>query len=360
MKYSVRPEKDVLLCVRYYAAHPDPSRPSKLPVVLVPGLMNSADLFDVPGAVSYSLARRLQRAGHDVYTYDQRGTGDSQIKDWHFGLRENAFIDLPSVIAFALERSQSDSVIIGGYGLGGLFAFLLITHLLKYEGTLRNIEQSHIEKIFAIAAPGILLPRKGRWQHLYSRGLQYAAKRSAVIDRVDFLHMQVHAYDPALCKLLPKMVLRWMLHLAQKNHGAAYLVKKWPFPTLYHPIDFDTGTFLSLLRSQSLHRTSKQLLTEIFKFAQTDGSIKITVPEGCVDLPNDFRLWQDMPLFLFSSYKDALVPFMDVKIVADAVRRARLCLIDDILHPGCGHWGYIFHRPIADYVAAAILQFIKQ
>ncbi|MBN2355976.1 alpha/beta fold hydrolase [candidate division KSB1 bacterium] len=360
MKYAVRSEKDVLLCVRYYKADVDKTENPKYPIVLVHGLMNSADLYDIPGAPRQSLAKRLQNAGHDVYTYDQRGAGDSQINNWRFGLAENAFIDLPQIIAFALERSKARSVILGGYSLGGLIIFLFMTFLLKYETTLRHVRIDHIEKIFTLASPGVFLPRRGRWKHLYSRGEKIAKKMSAIVDRADFLKAQIYIYDPALNNLLPKFMIHAALKFAAASPFTAGLVKSLPIPSfLYRSSDFDRRTFRSIVRSKVLDRSSKQLFSEIFQHARSGGNIKVTVPHGQIDLPTDFDLWKDIPLLMFSSQKDELVQCEEVKPIAGAVNGAVHHIIDEVFPKGCGHSGFVFNREISSFVVDKVLNFIK-
>jgi pimeloyl-ACP methyl ester carboxylesterase len=55
-----------------------------LAIILVHGLLSSADIYDVPGLETIGLARHLQAAGFTVVSYDQRGAGESTTDGWRF------------------------------------------------------------------------------------------------------------------------------------------------------------------------------------------------------------------------------------------------------------------------------------
>ena len=88
-------------------------------VILLHGLLSSADFYDVRGLESISFARRLCHEGFHVVSYDQRSAGESTTADWAFGLKEHALIDLPAVLAECRKRFGFTRVVLFGHSLGG-------------------------------------------------------------------------------------------------------------------------------------------------------------------------------------------------------------------------------------------------
>lgn len=95
-------------------------------VVLVRGLLASADSFEVPGLPWLSLARYLASRGFEEVTYDQRGAGLSSASSVDFGLAEHVLVDLPAVLRFALELTGADpeDLVLGEHGFDGTPLYL--------------------------------------------------------------------------------------------------------------------------------------------------------------------------------------------------------------------------------------------
>lgn len=359
-KATIQADRNVQLALRYYQAESvdDPARKST--IVLVHGLMNSADVFDVPGYPQGSVARWLTKRGHDVYTYDQRGTGASSINDWTFGLAENAFNDLPAVVRFAMRNSKTDKISLGGYSLGGLIIYLFVTLLFKYESSFHDLKLVNLNKIFTMASPGIFLPRVGRWKHLFDRGGKYLINVEDKIDRSEFLRSQIYIYNPFLSLLLPKFTINAALNLAKLNILSSFIVKNLPIPSfLFQRTDFDTKTFHAIVKSDVIDQTSKKLFTELFHCIDNQGKILVDARHGSIVLPDDFNLWHHIPLLLFSSKKDELVLSDEVKAIYERVPGSIHHIIDEKFAEGCGHSGFVFKKQIAEYVYQAIGEYLN-
>jgi pimeloyl-ACP methyl ester carboxylesterase len=167
-KTFLRTSDNNKICVSIYKRQEN-IKTKRIPVILVHGILNSSDLFDVPGLENLSLVKTFLDRGFDVYTYDQRGSGESRCENWDFGLAENAFIDLPSILNFVLDDSRSRKVILGGYSLGGLIIYCLVTYLLKNPQGIQGVTSDHIENIFTIASPGTFHKRTGKWKNMFTR-----------------------------------------------------------------------------------------------------------------------------------------------------------------------------------------------
>lgn len=342
---------------RYRPKQKIPER--KYPIVLVHGLLNSSDLFDIPGAEDLSLARILGQAGYDVYTYDQRGAGDSPIEDWAVGLKEDAYEDLPAVIEYSLKNSQAEKVILGGYSLGGLIIYLCVSSLVKQDVRKGGPQKDQIHRVFAIASPGALHSRTGRWKKLFIRGQQMLDSAGVSIEREEFLKGQFLIRFPLLSRLVGIRTIKSLFRFAGTGKFAACLVKSVPFPTfLYKPLDFDCKTFARVARSKLLDRSPTQVFTEFFSFAQAGGKISIQSDEGLVTLPEDFEKWSGIPLLLFSSGQDELVLTGEVREVEKRVESSRLVIIENEIGISCGHAGYLFQKKIAPFVHKTMLEFL--
>jgi pimeloyl-ACP methyl ester carboxylesterase len=181
----IEPVQGVKLAIRIYKKQREQSS-SSFPIVLVHGLLNSSDLFDLPESDQMGLAETLMNEGFEVFTYDQRGAGQSTCQDWDFGMYENVLIDLPSVINYAMHYTGARKVILGGYSLGGIIIFLLVSYLTKTKSLAQNISQENIHKVFTMASPGMIMERSGKWKHLFRRGENILNKMGPVIDKTDF------------------------------------------------------------------------------------------------------------------------------------------------------------------------------
>lgn len=346
------------LCLKIYKEN-DIDQLKKTPVVLVHGILNSSELFDVPGAEQISLVKTFLDNGFNVYTYDQRGSGESVCENWKFGLAKNAFEDLPRVLNFVLNESSSQKIILGGYSLGGLIIYCFVTYLLKSANDIQGITSNHIDKVFTIASPGFFHKRKGKWKHIFTRNKEKLKEFGPSVDREEFLKGQIYARSRILDKLVTKSTIKMFLKFAQKGILASFVVKSLPIPSfLYRRSDFSSKVFYHIIRSKVLDKTSTQLFLEIFSFATNEGVIELFYREQRIRLPDDFMYWNRFPVLLFSSKKDELVLNEDVECVVNRINREKYFLVDEEIGSGCGHAGYLFKKKTKERVRKKIVEFL--
>lgn len=347
------------LCVKVFRPVPAPLDP-KEPIVMVHGLANSSELFDTLGLEDLSFVKTFLDHGYQVYTYDQRGAGESEIKDWDFGLRENAFVDLPQVLKFTLSHSGAQRVILGGYSLGGLIIYCLYSYLNQYPNALAGLAPDRIARIFCMTSPGSFHVRTGRWSKLFVRGQKAWGKTGSFIDRNQFVYGQIAIASPFLGWLLRPSMIGLCMKIAQQSTAAAALIKALPLPSLlFARSDLDAKTFRALLRSKVLDRTSSRIFSDLFTIAAHGGEIDLEFNGRRIRLPEDFVRWGPIPLFLVSSDQDELVLSSEVDEVAKRVPAAVHYNVDLMTGDGCGHAGYLFKKRLTHVVRREILSFLN-
>jgi pimeloyl-ACP methyl ester carboxylesterase len=321
--------------------------------------MNSSVVFDLPDSETVGLARALLQAGFAVYTYDQRGAGESSVADWDFGLYEHAFVDFPAVVRFVLTHTQSDKVILGGYSLGGLIIYLFTSYLAKTGFSIRNLTSANIHKVFTIAAPALFHKRTGKWKHLFERAEKVVKTMDLSIDAVDFIKGQIYARSPFLNIAMPKAVVRTGIDMARASVFLAGIVRSLPIPVLvYRRSDFDAETFCLSVRSKVLDRASAKIILDLVHFGKEASKIELTFDDQAVRLPDDISLWEDIPLLMFASHKDDLVLSAEVEKVARVAKKGEYIITDDAFGNPCGHFGYLIKKGLRNHVADRIVDFL--
>ncbi len=181
------------------------------------------------------------------------------------------------------------------------------------------------------------------------------------IDRNYFIHGQIFIRSPLLSRLISLASVDLSLRIAQKNLCTASLIKSIPVPSfLFASSDFDAATFLHIIRSKVLDRTSTRLFVELFSFGVHGGSVEIEAGNHKIQLPDNFRNWIDVPLLLVSSDRDELVRTSEVEAVHNGIQSSAHFNVDRAIGQGCGHAGYIFKKGLTWKIRSRILQFLKE
>lgn len=318
-------------------------------VVLLHGLLSSADVFDVPGLESMSFARNLQRAGVHAMSYDQRGAGASTTDGWQFGLREHALIDLPAVLAECRGRLGWDRVVLAGHSLGG-------TIWLKYvreAGTTRaRPDQPVVVGGVALASPANFDRQHKPWSDIARRGRAFVESidhnRDAIVTREEFVGAQVTLYWPWASLAFRPDGVRAGLRLGASSPFWAGVMRRLPVPTLiHHKADFDNAAFQRVLQSRTLDRGPLTLLLEL-----VDAVLK--GEEGPTEPPID------LPVLCVGSTLDRLVPLTTVEAFARRFAGARVMATEQAYGLPSGHVGYFFKDGLREPVMADVVSHIRR
>jgi pimeloyl-ACP methyl ester carboxylesterase len=360
LKDFVATGPDTKLRIKKYTPPVDAAL-KKEPIILVHGLLNSSELFDVPGLEDMSLAISLVKEGFSVYTYDQRGAGESVCENWDFGLNENSFIDLPAIIKYVLDHSGAEKVVLGGYSLGGLIIYGLYTYISKFDASINGISKENISRMFTIASPGALHQRIGPWRNTFVRGEKIMEGADGSIDRSRFMQGQIYIRSPFFSRFVGLRTIEFCSRIAGRSRFWASIIKVLPVPSLFYSrSDFDSKSFSKIVASKVFDRTSTRIFRELFHFASLDGTIRFICNEQEILLPKDFDYWARIPLLLISSDEDKLVCSSEVDEVKKHVNSAVLFNTDKEIGKGCGHAGYLFKRSLAETVRKMIISFLQE
>ncbi len=342
----------------------DPStEPNGRTVVLVHGLLSSSEIFDVPGLEHPSLARHFARRGFRVFTYDQRGTGDSVAASSDFGLAEHALVDLPTVLDFALERSaiQADRLVVGGHSLGGL---LIYVQQIAARGALPGSFGPAVRRVFAVASPASFDPRYRPW-NLIARGGHALVRRldqngDGMISRNEFVAGQSQLRWPLLGRIVGPGVIRASIRLGVAVPWLSWGLQRAPLPTfIYGRQDFTARGFWWLLQSRALDAASRRLLDEVVDATHREGRVEVRHESGTITLPDDLAGLEDLRVLTMSSRGDALVPPESVRAVHEALPGGRHLLTEEAFGVASGHAGYLFRPGLADPVGETLVTFCE-
>jgi pimeloyl-ACP methyl ester carboxylesterase len=334
------------------------------PVILIHGLLSSADAFDLPGAPHVSFARYLQGAGWRVITYDQRGAGGSTAEAWTFGLRELALEDLPAVVAYALRRFNAGRVRLGSQSFGGVQAYLLRAFLAARGGPWRGVAEGHLGDAFAIAAPARFSPARAPWREILRQGEPFIrgldADGDGKITSEEYVHGQIRLFHPLLGAILrPGTIRRGTRFMAGHPFLAAF--SGWlPSPVLvYNRRDFEPRVFPLVLKSRILNVGAPQVLFELEQAMHNDGVLTLEYGGCTVRLPDDLKTARPFRLLTISSARDRMVPAPDVAIVHGAVGGGEHLNTEEAFGIPCGHAGYLFKAGLYPQVYEAIRRFLS-
>ena len=113
---------------------PSSERTYEIPVVLVPPLMTTTEIFDlIPG---HSFARTLLESGFNVYLVD---FGSPDRNDSHIKLDDYVLNFLYRAVHMTKKHSNSNEVSLLGYCLGGVFSVLYASVSLDIRNDAKNV-----------------------------------------------------------------------------------------------------------------------------------------------------------------------------------------------------------------------------
>jgi len=333
------------LAVRSYP--PVSTTSARAGVILLHGLLSSADVFDVPGLESMSLARGLQREGFHVVSYDQRGAGESTTEGWSFGLNEHALVDLPAVLTECRRRFGFERVVLLGHSLGG-------TIWLRYVQSPWTPGASGRPTVVGgvvLASPADFDRAFPPWSDIANRGRGFVESidrnRDGIVSREEFVAAQVTLYWPWATRLLHPAAIRFQLSLGSRSSLVAGILRVLPLPSLiYHRDDFDNATFQRVLQSKTLDRASQQLMLELAD-----------------DVLNPAPANPQPPLALrvlcVGSTQDRLVPLRTVEGFARRFTSARVIATETEYGHLSGHVGYLFKAGVRERVLADVVSYLR-
>jgi pimeloyl-ACP methyl ester carboxylesterase len=344
----------------YTPATPLPSDP----IVLVHGLLSSSDIFDVPNANHVSLARRLRDQGYTVITYDQRGAGGSQTKNWNFGLAEIALLDLPTVIKHAMDVTGSQKVILGGHSLGGVQIYLLMCYAAISRKPKIAIDLSNIGACFTMASPVQLTPSISPWCLIRAKWNTYYSlldpDGDGRISPADFVRVQAGFFRSFWASLLHPGIIRYFMKFGGQYKIVAAVLKRLPIPSLlFRNTDFDTRVFKGILASKVLDAGPLQLLTEVRAAIESNGRLKVKYLAEDITLPDSLEQVKSMRILTITSEMDNFVPPTDVRAIHSYIANGTSIVTETDLGIGSGHSGYLFKPNLHDLVFNQILKFLR-
>lgn len=354
-------EDGIRLRVRLY----NPVTPlSSDPIVLVHGLLSSSDIFDVPNADHVSLARRLGDQGYTVVTYDQRGAGGSQTNNWAFGLAEIALMDLPAVIEYAMDVTESQKVILGGHSLGGVQIYLLMCYAAMSSERKLTIDMSNIAACFTMASPVRLTPSIPPWCLIRAKWKTYYdlldPDGDGRITPADFVRVQAGFFRPFWVTLLLPGIVRYCMKLGGQFRIVAAVLKCLPIPSLlYRGTDFDSRVFKEIMASKVLDAGPLQLLTEVRGAIESNGRLKVEYLAEEVTLPDSLEQVKSMRILTMTSEMDNFVPPSDVIAIHSYIANGTSIVTESDLGIGSGHSGYLFKPNLHDLVFNQIIAFLR-
>ena len=314
-------------------------------VLLLHGLLSSADVFDVPGLESLSLARRLGHEGFHVITYDQRGAGESTTADWSFGLKEHALVDLPAVLAECRKRFGFTRVVLLGHSLGGTIWLRYVQSPWTPGADVRPEVTGGV----VIASPADFDRSFSPWSDIANRGRAFVEAidrdRDRIISREEFVAAQITLYWRWATALVHPAAIRFQLRLGSRSALVAGLLRVLPIPSLiYHRDDFDNGQFQRVLQSKALDRASTALLLEL-------------ADEILAPLPTPPPV--PLKVLCFGSALDRLVPLKSVEGFGRRFTNATVVATEQAYGHACGHVGYFFKPGVQERVVTDVVQYLR-
>ncbi|XP_063540036.1 lipase 1-like [Cydia strobilella] len=119
----------------------------KGPVLLLHGIVDSADSFIVRG--TKSLAITMANKGYDVWAGNTRGNKysrrhiyldpDTDPEFWNFGFEENGYYDLPAMVDFILNSTNQTSMRSIAHSQGTTAHFVLLSMRPEYNEKIRGL-----------------------------------------------------------------------------------------------------------------------------------------------------------------------------------------------------------------------------
>lgn len=150
--HSVETADGKRLCLTRYT--PRGNERFSRPLVLCHGIAANRFTFDL--SETYSLAQTLADRGFDIWMVELRGHGRSYFPDtwdapsYDWNVESYIVYDVPAVIAYVKEHTQSESVFWIGHSMGGMVVYGHILH-----SVFENFD-SGIEGLITIGSPGYI------------------------------------------------------------------------------------------------------------------------------------------------------------------------------------------------------------
>ena len=256
------------------------------PVLLTHGFIENRRIWDLDP--SRSLARTLAAEGFDVWSFELRGSGESQappvsdLTGWKFSIDDFIRFDAPAALRAALAESGSDQVLMVGHSLGGLITYATM------EGPLAP----RVRAAVTLAGAGTMSG---------GPALQIAFNRFFKI-----LGMTLGPALPADAPFPPA----WTLHraLGENNRAWRELAARLDSP-LGEPFwaeGNETPEMVEELQRRSVNGTSMSVGRQFLRYAA----------QGKVDEVTDRLPLIKAPVLAIAGARDMVIPPQDVRFVA--------------------------------------------
>lgn len=277
---KIRSNKNLLYQERnliLYQFLPRCERVHEVPVILVPPLMTTTDIFDL--APSHSLAGTLVENGFNVYMVD---FGKPDKNDSHLRLDDYVLNFLYRAVHMAKKHSDSKKVSLLGYCLGGTFSVVY--------GSLSSDVKNDVKNVVNIAGPVDLkdLPFFNLLFKFFKKEWFALADKHGCIPK-ELLTLIFKFTDPV-------GYIRRPLHVVGKSYDRDFIVK-------YQAL----SNFFSNFQSLPLG-VFKQAYEIISSNKLVSGKLKLMDGTISVDLAN-FR----SSLLAFSGLMDTFIPSESVR-----------------------------------------------
>lgn len=352
------------LAVRHYA--PVHSSSCGVVIVLLHGLLASAEIFDVPGLEELSLARFLAGRGFQVVSYDQRGTGDSTAESVDFGLAEHSWVDLPAVLRFALDLTGSDQerLVLGGHSLGGTLIYLQQVAARKDSAAAAAVGPV-VHRAFTLASPAAFDPRWWPW-NLIRRGghelvLSLDANADGMVSRQEFVAGQTRLRWPRIGGLVRPGMIAAAIKVASALPWLGGALRYAPLPTfIYGRRDFSNWAFWRLLRSRALDKAPIRLFDELVDATANGGCLRVRQGDLEVTLPEDLSILEGLRILTVTSRQDGFVPWQAAQTIHSYIRNAEQITTEERFAMPSGHAGYLFRHGLAEGVRETVARFVSE
>lgn len=304
-------------------------------VILVPGLLATAQFFRVDADAGKSLARFLTEDLHlAVVHYDARGLGrnrDRRRAPIDFASR---VADLASLVDAVCGAFPDLPLYMLGHSFGGTSIYALLA-----------AGETRARAVVTVGSPARLVPRPAPWERLFSARTAALVKEVATGDWIDlpaftYLQNKIYSGDDNW-KWLPLRAIRWGNKLVEWSTLLARLNLRAPkvasivYRTSPDPIecDYSPRELCAILRAKTLDRESAMLLLQLLSWGRSTGTIALPDSHSLAAAGST----STTPVLVAFSLADELV-LPDEACAWDGPAAAAI----DV--GACGHGGYFF-RP---------------
>ncbi len=260
------------------------------PVILTHGFIENRRIWDL--APDRSLARTLASQGFDVWSFELRGSGDSQappvsdLSGWKFSIDDFIRHDAPAAIRTALAESGSDQVLMVGHSLGGLITYAVM------EGPLAPRVRAAVTLAGAGTMSGgpVLQLAFNRFFKILGFTLGPALPTDAPFPPAAVLHQALGENDRAWTELAKQM--------------------DSPLGEPFWAAENVTPEMVEALLRRSVTDTAMNVVRQFLRYAA----------QGKVDEVTDRLPLITAPVLAVAGAKDMVIPSQDVRFVAERAR----------------------------------------